>query len=403
MFHQVRTRPWLWPIAFIGVFVPRRLRADWRQEWQAELRYRESLLAEWDRLNWRTKLNLVWKSAGAFWDALWMQSFRWEDAMFQDIRYGIRLMIKTPGVTAVAVLALALGIGVNTAVLSAVTAMVLRPLPIENAEELITPHWGSKKDAQVWDEFSHANYLDLRDQNKSFSGLSASRETSGGISFGESRGSGDDDRAEVVWGELVTANYFEVMGAKPIIGRVFLPEEDLTPNAHPVAVISQRVWQQHFHSDSNLAGKTIYINGHQYSVIGVMPDSFPGAIYYLRHSFWVPTMMAQQFGRRPDWNTDRSQALFRLYGRLKPGWTMAQAETDLNAVTANLGQLYPNEDSGAKIQLTTEVDARYGAATKPMQFGGFLGVCVSALVLLLACANVANLMLARAAARAKEI
>jgi len=291
------TRPWLWPITFIGVIVPGRLRADWRQEWIAELRYREALLAEWQRLNRRAKLNLVWSSVGAFWDALWMQTYRWEDAMFQDIRYAIRMMRKAPGFTAVAVLALALGIGVNTAALSAVNGMALRPLPVEKPLELITPHWGSKNDAHVWGEVSYPNYLDLRDLNKSFSDLCASRETSGGISFGESRSADDEKRAAVVWGELVTSNYFQAMGVKPILGRGFLPEENLTPNAHPVVVISQPVWEQHFNSDADILGKTVFLNGQQFTVIGVMPESFLGATYYLRHSFWVPAMMGQRFGR----------------------------------------------------------------------------------------------------------
>ncbi|HZE71519.1 MAG TPA: ABC transporter permease [Pyrinomonadaceae bacterium] len=403
MSKQLRRRPWLWLISFIGVIVPGRLRADWRQEWEAELRHREAMLAEWEQLNWRTKINLVRRSAGAFWDALWMQTYRWEDAMLQDIRYGVRMMRKAPGFTAVAVLALALGIGVNTAALSAVNGMVLRPLAVANPTELMAPFWGSKKDARVWGEFSYANYVDLREQNKTFSDLCAWRETSGGISFGESRSGGDDERAEVVWGELVTSNYFDVMGVKPILGRGFLPEENFAPNAHLVTVISQPVWEQHFKSDAAVVGKNIYINGQQFTIIGVMPKSFLGSTYFLRHSFWVPAMMAQKFGRRPEWNTDRSSALFRLYGRLKPGVTIAQAEIDLNQVAGSLGQLYPNEDAGTKINLTTEVDGRYDAATRMIQYGGLLAWLVSCLVVLLACANVANLMLARAAARAREI
>ena len=403
VFVKLTRRPWLWPITFIGVIVPGRLRADWRQEWQAELRHREALLAEWDQLNWRTKLNLVWRSAGAFWDALWMQTYRWEDAMFQDIRYAIRMMRKAPGFTAVAVLALALGIGVNTAALSAVNAMILRPLPALNPSELLAPYWGSKNDSRVWGQFSYANYLDLREQNKTFSDLCAWRETSGGISFSESNSVDDSQRAEVVWGELVTSNYFDVMGVKPILGRGFLPEENLTPNANPVAVISEPVWQQHFHSDPNALGRTIYINGQRFTVIGVMPQSYVGSTYFIRHSFWVPVMMAQKFGRRPEWRTDRKSALFDLFGRLKPGVTMAQAEIDLNQVAAALGQLYPADDAGTKIQITAEVDGRFHAATQYIQYGGFLALWVSCLVLLLACANVANLMLARAATRAKEI
>src|ERR1041385_1167160 len=214
MSNQTLTRPWLWLISFIGVIVPGRVRADWRQEWIAEMRYRGGMLAEGEQLNWRTKTNLVWLSASAFWDALWMQTYRWEDAMFQDIRYAIRMMRKAPGFTAVAVLALALGIGANTAALSTVNGMVLRPLSVPDATELMQPFWGSQKDARVWGEFSYANYLDLRDQNKTFSDLCAWREMSGGISLGESASADDGHRAEVVWGELVTSNYFDVMGVK---------------------------------------------------------------------------------------------------------------------------------------------------------------------------------------------
>lgn len=397
------TRPWLWLISFFGVIVPGRVRADWRQEWIGELRYRESLLADWDQLNWRTKSNLAWRSASAFWDALWMQTYRWEDAMFQDIRYGIRMMRKAPGFTAVAVLALGLGIGVNTAILSAVNGFVLRPLPVENPTELMQAFWGSQKDKEVWGEFSYLNYLDVREQNKSFSDLCASRETSAGISVGESGSADDNQRAEVVWGELVSSNYFDVMGVKPILGRTFLPEENLTPNAHPVAVISNKVWQQQFNSDMGVIGKKVYLNGQQFSVVGVTPETFWGATYFLRHSFWVPLMMGQRFGRRTTWNTDRTHALFKLYGRLKPGITMAQTESDLNQVAGALGQLYPRENGGTKIQVTKEIDARFDAGTRILQYGGLLALCVSGLVLLLACANVANLMLARAATRAREI
>jgi hypothetical protein len=122
MSTQPKRQPWLWLISFIGVIVPARVRADWRQEWIGELRYREELLAQWEQLNWRTKINLAWRSASAFWDALWMQTYRWEDAMFQDVRFGICMMRKATGFTAVAVLALGLGIGVNTAILSGIPA-----------------------------------------------------------------------------------------------------------------------------------------------------------------------------------------------------------------------------------------------------------------------------------------
>ncbi|HEX8456905.1 MAG TPA: ABC transporter permease [Pyrinomonadaceae bacterium] len=329
---------------------------------------------------------------------------RWLSDMLQDLRYGVRILAKQSSFTAVAVLALALGIGVNTAILSTVNGFILRPLAVDKPEELLAVHWGRKTDAQVWERFSYANYLDVREQNKSFSDLCAWSETSAGISSGESLKAGEGrERAEVVWGELVSGNYFDVMGVKPALGRTFLPEENRTPNTHPVAVISHSLWERRFNRDGGVVGKTIYLNGHPFTVVGVMPESFLGAAFYLRKAFWTPLMMSQKFGRRAEWQTERGYALFDLYGRLKSDVTPAQAESDLNSTLAGLAQTYPRELADTKIQLKTELDGRYENATKVMRYGGFLALCVSGLVLLLACANVANLMLARSAARAREI
>ena len=325
---------------------------------------------------------------------------RWLNDLARDLRYGLRILAKQPGFTLVAVLTLGLGIGVNTAILSAVNGFILRPLSADRPEELLAPYWGRKADAQVWDRFSYPNYLDVREQNKSFTDLCAFTWAAAGMSAGNTVGG---ERAEVVWGELVSGNYFEVMGVKPILGRGFLPEEDSTPNTHPVTVLSHYSWQKRFNADPAIVGKTVFLNGTAFTVVGVAPESFMGSVFYFRQGYWVPLMMAQKFSRRAEWRTDRAYQTVNLYGRLKPGVTIEQAEADLNLVNDNLAKLHPKENGDTRIQLRTELDGRYEGATRVMRYGGVLALFVSGLVLLLACANVANLMLARAAVRTREI
>src|SRR5215475_10769009 len=167
-----RFRFWLWLIRVIGVIVPRRLRADWRQEWEGELRYRESLLTQWDKLDRGAKLDLLWHSAGAFADALWLQPKRLEEEMYQDLRYGARMLLKKPGFTLIAVMTLALGIGANTAIFSVVNAVLLRSLPYQNADELVAVYSTNTRNEGEW-ATSPVAYINLRDHNSVFTEMAA--------------------------------------------------------------------------------------------------------------------------------------------------------------------------------------------------------------------------------------
>ncbi|MGH9755232.1 MAG: ABC transporter permease [Blastocatellia bacterium] len=233
--RTTRFRFWLWLIRLIGVIVPHRLRADWRQEWEAELRYRERLLAQWDNLNWRTKFDLLWHSLGAFADALWLQPRRMEDEMFQDLRYGMRMLLKSKGFTAVAALTLALGIGANTALFSVMDAVMLKTLPVHDPEQLVVFRWlGSKgwykgfrgstdKDAATGLEttvsMSYPAFERLRDQNRTMASVFAF------ASLGQLNVN-VDGQAEMARAQVVSVNYFAGLGVSASLGRALTTEDD---------------------------------------------------------------------------------------------------------------------------------------------------------------------------------
>src|SRR5262249_18197510 len=236
--------------------------------------------------------------------------------------------------------------------------------------------------------------------DQSFSGLIAYRMTSAAIS---NTGGGRDDRAEVVWGETVSGNYFDVLGAPPALGRGFRPEEDLSPDTHPVVVLGQGLWKRRFNADPTIVGQSVYLNGRPFTVIGVAPEQFTGTKFPLRMEFWVPLMMRSQVTGSDEWRTDRADDTFGLMGRLKPGVTIAQAEADLSLIAQELEKSYPQANGGTKVQVVTEREGRISDAFPVMRLSSLMALAVAGLVLLIACANVANLLLARAAARAREI
>ena len=314
---------------------------------------------------------------------------------FKDIRYGVRILSKNPGVTLVAVITLALGIGANTAIFSGVNAFLMRPLDVPNAGELIRP-MEMTEDRSLTDEFSYPDFVDYRNQSTSFTGLTAEDMLQAAIDA--------ENQNDVIWGQVVSANYFDVLEVKPIIGRTFLPDEDKTVGANAVVVLSHSFWQRRLASDPNIVGKTVQLNNRAYEVIGVAPESFVGTKFALALDFWTPISMAEELRRSPDLLKERGSHWMNVVGRLKPGVSLAQASAEMSAIATRLNQAYPDNRAGnTQAKVMGEVEGRFEDMGGVFRSAGVIAMAIVGLILLIACANVANLMLARAAARRKEI
>ena len=377
-------QPHLWLIAVLGVIVPRRLRADWRQEWEAELRHRELLLADWERLNWKTKLNLIRLSLGACRDALILQPQRLEDEVFQDLRYGVRMLRKHPGFTLIAVLTLALGVGANTAIFSVVNALILRPLPFPDPERLV---WVEEISNQT--NTSQAawggHFLAWQEHGQTLAGIAA---IDGGTRT--LTGAGEPERVEV---GQVSAGCLPVLGVQPLPGgRNFSAAED-SPSGARVAILSHGLWQQHYNSAQDIVGKPIKLNDADFTVIGVLPANFR---FFYRFDVLVPLALDPQLELAHE---------RRYYGttvaRLRPGISLEQAQVEMNTLQQRYETTRPEGRPriDSRTRLVPLQEYFLGERGRPLLV--LLGAV--ALVLLIASANLANLLLARGVTRQKEL
>lgn len=324
--------------------------------------------------------------------------------MRQDLRHAAQMLLKNPGFTVVAILTLALGIGVSTATFTVYDAFVLKPLPLKDANSIATVT-GYDREGKHNRLFSYLDYVDYRDRNQSFAGLIAWNNFS--VPFGE------DTTDMSNWsplpansgiGSLVSANYFTVLGAEMALGRGFLPEEDQAPGTHPVLVLSHSCWERRFHSDPNIVGKAVRVAGLPFTIIGVTAPGFIGLTADSPH-FWVPLMMRDQLIARWNhgvWLTERRASSFAVTGRLKPGVSPEQAQAEFNLINEQLSGAYPDQErktssiivrsSGTFIQLDDD--------TKPLVAPILTAV---GLVFLIACINVTNMLLAHSVGRQREI
>jgi predicted permease len=314
----------------------------------------------------------------------------------QDVRFALRSLRRTPGLTTFVIITLALGIGMTSATFSMVDALIFRPYPVPHPSTIVT--LVSTTHDSPFDDFSYREYLDIRDKTNSYDGVIANADMEA-VGFSSEPGA----TPRIKGGMMVSGNYFHVLGVEPRLGRGFREDEDQVPGRNPVVILGPDFWRHEFASNPSVLGKTILLNGAKFTVVGVAPDSFPGMLTFGHPDFYMPLAMAPVFSTNIQKNffEDRDDRELTVQGRLKPGISLEQARNEVAVLAKNFEDEYPNVNRGRGAVVFTQFQART-TEDDNWKFGVIFLILALA-VLLVACTNVAGLLLSRSRARAREI
>ena len=320
--------------------------------------------------------------------------WRWADEFLQDIRFGVRMLVRNPGFSILAILCLTLGIGASAAVMSWIEGILIRPYPLVAHQDRMVALFGTKQGTTEKEGLSYPDFLDLQKNSTLFESFIVDRIMGTTLSIG--------DRAERASGGIVSANYFDALSVRPMLGRGFRPEEGEGRNAHPVTIISYLTWQDRYKGDPDIIGKTQFLDGVQHTIIGVAPEKFHGTFIGYSFNFWVPTSMQETFDSTGYKLEDRGARWIEGYAFLKPGVTRQQAQAELNAIAERLENDFPETNRGHGFEILPLWKTPFNAVANLSPTLG-ITAAVAFFVLLIACANVSNLLLARSLLRRHEM